>query len=112
MASVTYEMYADNTQLWGVCIDKNTSIILDNPKKILKKINLENYIRTCQSILQPYYICINSHHENKAYKFYINDEGIFEHVSTHNHLICSDEYCMVVSMYMFQKLQRILDYIF
>jgi hypothetical protein len=111
MASVSYEMYADNTKLWGVCMDKHRSIILDNPKKIFKKIKLENYIRTCQYMIQPYYICINSYAENKSYKFYINDEGSFQHVSTHNYLICSDEHCMVVSIYMFQKLQKILDYL-
>lgn len=107
MASIPYEMYADNGNLWGVCNNKNISIILDNPKKLIKKIKLEYYIRTLHSIDNNYYICINSKHENKSYYYHIKNDN-FEYLFSCNHLVYADKNTMVISMYMFQKIQQLL----
>jgi hypothetical protein len=110
MASIPYELYADNGLLWAVCENKHETIIIDSPKKILDKLNLENYMRELNPALEPYHICINSPEENRSYHYSMDDEANIQHIFVYNKLTSSDKNCMVISMAMFKKLERLIFY--
>ncbi len=111
MASIPYELYADNGLYWAVCEHKYDSMIIDNPKQILDKIKFENYIREKNSILKPYHICINSPEENRSYHYLMDDELNIEHLFIFNKLTISDKNCMVISMAMFKRLEKLIYYL-
>ncbi len=108
MASIPYELYADNGLLWAVCEHKDDTIIIDSVSRILKKIKFENYIRELNSASSPYHICVNSPDDNRSYHFAIDDENI-QPLFIYNHLTLADENCMVMSMYLFHKLQKLYE---
>ncbi len=110
MASIPYELYADNGLLWAVFENKHETIIIDNPKKILDKINLENYMRELNPSLGPYYICINSIEENRSCHYSMDDESNIHHVFMYNNLTNSDRNHMVISMAMLKKVERLIYY--
>ena len=106
MASIPYELYADNSLLWGVCNNKDETIIIDCLSRIFKKIKFENYIRELNPTSSPYHICINSYDDNRSYHFAMDEERI-QPLIICNKLTMADENCMIISMYMFQKIQKL-----